>query len=228
MTRDQVEARYWKDTNDGDHDNSNDNDNDNHFEKRHGEDDIAWLESRIRRNQGCSGDYLFDVGDENQGCSGDYLFDVGDDYFLDGEDSDVSGWCRFINHAAYDDDDDETVMLAIWKLDAPERFGMDNVWCLQDCGLWHDGISHLEMSYSLIMAILTGIDHHDRCLDCKLFTFETITILQFKWTRQSPVSSMPLLIALYSPPHRKTLVHARVPIGFAPLIKSSWKAIGFE
>ena len=93
MTRDQVESRYWKDTNDSDHDNSHDNDNDNHFEKRHEEDDIAWLESRIGRNQGCSGDYLFDV--------------LGDDYFLDGEDSDVSGWYRFINHAAHDDDDND-------------------------------------------------------------------------------------------------------------------------
>ena len=41
----------------------------------------------------------------NQGRSGDYLFDMGDDVFMDAEDTDISSWCRFMNHAAQDCDD---------------------------------------------------------------------------------------------------------------------------
>ena len=46
--------------------------------------DRVWIKSRRKRHQGISGDYLFDMGD---------------DVFLDAEDSDVSSWCRFMNHA---------------------------------------------------------------------------------------------------------------------------------
>ena len=52
-----------------------------------------WIHSRIHRNQGFSGDYLFDVGD---------------DLYIDGEDTDVSNWCRFINHAEDDECNLET------------------------------------------------------------------------------------------------------------------------
>ncbi|CAJ1951946.1 unnamed protein product [Cylindrotheca closterium] len=65
LTRNQVEARYWgtrsKQTS-----------------------DRRWIKSRKKRDQGLSGDYLFELG-ENK--------------FLDGEDADISGWCRFMNHA---------------------------------------------------------------------------------------------------------------------------------
>lgn len=46
--------------------------------------DRKWRKSRCRRKQGISGDYLFDMGN---------------DLFIDGEDADVSSWCRFANHA---------------------------------------------------------------------------------------------------------------------------------
>lgn len=46
--------------------------------------DRKWRKSRCRRRQGISGDYLFDIGN---------------DLFIDGEDADVSSWCRFANHA---------------------------------------------------------------------------------------------------------------------------------
>ena len=46
--------------------------------------DRRWKKSRKQRHQGLSGDYLFDMGDN---------------LFLDGEDADVSSWCRFMNHA---------------------------------------------------------------------------------------------------------------------------------
>jgi SET domain-containing protein len=68
LTRCQVEARYWK--------------------TRHCKpDDRQWLKSRTTRNQGKTGDYLFDMGD---------------DIFIDAEDTDISSWCRFMNHAAED------------------------------------------------------------------------------------------------------------------------------
>jgi len=46
--------------------------------------DRAWLTSRTVRNMGMSGDYLFEIEDE---------------IYIDGEDADVSNWCRYINHA---------------------------------------------------------------------------------------------------------------------------------
>jgi SET domain-containing protein len=45
--------------------------------------DRRWVKSRSKR---C------------QGLSGDYLFDMGDNLYIDGEDADVSSWCRFMNH----------------------------------------------------------------------------------------------------------------------------------
>lgn len=48
-------------------------------------DDRRWIKSRKQRSQGISGDYLFDMGD---------------DLFIDGEDTDKSTWCRFMNHAS--------------------------------------------------------------------------------------------------------------------------------
>ena len=45
--------------------------------------DCEWLESRKLRNMGVSGDYLFEIEDE---------------LYIDGEDVDVSSWCRYINH----------------------------------------------------------------------------------------------------------------------------------
>lgn len=66
LTRKEVEARYW----------------DNRKPNKH---DRKWRNSRRRRNQGISGDYLFDMGG---------------DLFIDGEDADISTWCRFANHAS--------------------------------------------------------------------------------------------------------------------------------
>ena len=66
LTRQQVEARYWD-------------------RRKPTRRDHKWRNSRKRRNQGLSGDYLFDMGD---------------DLFIDGEDADVSSWCRFANHAS--------------------------------------------------------------------------------------------------------------------------------
>eukprot|EP00956_Cyclotella_meneghiniana_P016378 scaffold25838_cov63-Cyclotella_meneghiniana.AAC.2 len=71
LTRRQVEARYWG----------------TRKETKH---DRKWRKSRTARNQGLSGDYLFDVGN---------------DLYIDGEDADVSSWCRFANHAEELDDD---------------------------------------------------------------------------------------------------------------------------
>jgi hypothetical protein len=65
LTRRQVEARYWG-------------------TRKENKKDRKWRQSRQRRNQGLSGDYLFDMGN---------------DLFIDGEDADVSSWCRFANHA---------------------------------------------------------------------------------------------------------------------------------
>ena len=67
LTRRQIEARYWG------------------FSKKANKHDRKWRNSRKRRNQGMSGDYLFDMGD---------------DIFIDGEDADVSSWCRFANHSS--------------------------------------------------------------------------------------------------------------------------------
>jgi len=65
LTTKEVEGRYWNLRKENKHDRK-------------------WRNSRKRRNQGISGDYLFDMGN---------------DLFIDGEDADVSSWCRFANHA---------------------------------------------------------------------------------------------------------------------------------
>ena len=66
LKRRDVEARYWQ-------------------KRKRNKRDREWRDSRRRRNQGISGDYLFDMGNEE---------------YIDGEDSDVSSWCRFVNHAS--------------------------------------------------------------------------------------------------------------------------------
>jgi SET domain-containing protein len=66
LTRLQVEARYWS-------------------LRKLKVDDRRWIKSRKQRNQGISGDYLFDMDDG---------------LYIDGEDADKSSWCRFMNHAA--------------------------------------------------------------------------------------------------------------------------------
>jgi SET domain-containing protein len=47
--------------------------------------DRKWRNNRKRRDQGLSGDYLFALDDG---------------LYIDGEDADVSSWCRFANHAS--------------------------------------------------------------------------------------------------------------------------------
>jgi SET domain-containing protein len=66
LTMKEVQSRYWN-------------------KRKRTKSDRRWIKSRSRRNQGTSGDYLFDMGDE---------------LFIDGEDADVSTWCRFMNHAS--------------------------------------------------------------------------------------------------------------------------------
>jgi SET domain-containing protein len=68
LTDKQVDARYWD-------------------KRKKVYADRQWIKSRTKREQGISGDYLFDMGDN---------------LFLDAEDSDVSSWCRFLNHASED------------------------------------------------------------------------------------------------------------------------------
>lgn len=46
--------------------------------------DLQWMASRRERNQGLSGNYVFELKDGS---------------FVDAEDGDKSGWCRFLNHA---------------------------------------------------------------------------------------------------------------------------------
>jgi hypothetical protein len=52
--------------------------------------DKQWLESRKRRNQTITGEYIFDIGD---------------DLYIDGEDIEKSSWCRYLNHASAEDDE---------------------------------------------------------------------------------------------------------------------------
>jgi SET domain-containing protein len=66
LTRPQVEARYWS-------------------TRKCKVEDRRWIKSRKQRNQGISGDYLFDMDS---------------DLYIDGEDADKSSWCRFMNHAS--------------------------------------------------------------------------------------------------------------------------------
>lgn len=72
LTRQQVESRYWSRT-----------------KKAMNKHDRKWRNSRKRRRQGITGDYLFDMGGN---------------VFIDGEDGDVSSWCRFANHASPHDE----------------------------------------------------------------------------------------------------------------------------
>jgi SET domain-containing protein len=65
LTRREVEARYWG-------------------LRKANKHDRKWRNSRKRRDQGLSGDYIFDMGNDS---------------FIDGEDADCSSWCRFANHA---------------------------------------------------------------------------------------------------------------------------------
>mmetsp|Transcript_12863 Transcript_12863/g.26255 ORF Transcript_12863/g.26255 Transcript_12863/m.26255 type:complete len:204 (+) Transcript_12863:114-725(+) len=46
------------------------------------QEDLKWIESRLERGQTITGDYIFGVGD----------------FYVDAEDTDVSNWCRFLNH----------------------------------------------------------------------------------------------------------------------------------
>lgn len=68
LTLDQVQSRYWG-------------------SRKKNAADRRWIRSRKQRNQGLTGDYLFDMGD---------------DLYIDGEDTDISSWCRFMNHASED------------------------------------------------------------------------------------------------------------------------------
>lgn len=52
---------------------------------KNSEGDQEWEESRRERGQTCTGTYLFNLS--------------GDRGTIDGEDVDVSGWCRYMNHA---------------------------------------------------------------------------------------------------------------------------------
>lgn len=76
MTKEEVDARYWNSDEDGELELS----------------DKLWAESRKRRNQTITGEYLFDVGD---------------DWYIDGEDIDKSTWCRYINHASVEVEEEE-------------------------------------------------------------------------------------------------------------------------
>jgi len=86
LTKREVETRYWNDeSSDRDEDTSSNNADGNKKKKKKAKiSDRRWIKSRKERNQGLTGDYLFDMGD---------------DLFLDAEDSDWSSWCRFMNHA---------------------------------------------------------------------------------------------------------------------------------
>lgn len=83
LSRPQVEARYWE-------------------TRKCQTADRRWKKSRQQRQQGISGDYLFDMGD---------------DIFLDAEDCDISSWCRFMNHAPEDimgkDDNGNVIVVSI-------------------------------------------------------------------------------------------------------------------
>ena len=65
LTRREVESRYWG-------------------LRKVNKHDRKWSNSRKRRDQGISGDYIFDMGNDS---------------YIDGEDADCSSWCRFANHA---------------------------------------------------------------------------------------------------------------------------------
>jgi len=71
MTKEEVQVRFWN--------------------KGRGKDaaDKKWADSRLRRGQGITGNYLLEL----PGGS-----------FIDAEDGDVSDWCRFMNHISEKDD----------------------------------------------------------------------------------------------------------------------------
>lgn len=99
MTRKEVEARYWE-------------------KRKPNRHDRKWRNSRKRRNQGLTGDYMFELGD---------------DIFLDGEDADVSSWCRFANHASPGDvegerDECNTVSMIITKTSEGELLASPELW----------------------------------------------------------------------------------------------------
>ena len=111
LTRREVEARYWG----------------LRRETRH---DRKWRNSRRRRNQGLSGDYLFDIGS---------------DLFIDGEDADVSSWCRFANHA---NPHDRTSACNVEARTRPKATALENT---ETCGIFfvalHDIAAGTEISY---------------------------------------------------------------------------------
>jgi len=90
LSRRDVEARYWG-------------------KRKQTKSDRKWRNSRRRRNQGLSGDYL---------------------------DADVSSWCRFANHATEDvvdtssnndvDDDAEVVVEGACNVEVRRRLGWEN------------------------------------------------------------------------------------------------------
>ena len=53
--------------------------------------DEEWIASRRRRNQTLTGNYMFDVS-----LTPEFRETL---IYVDGEDTDLSGWCRFLNHA---------------------------------------------------------------------------------------------------------------------------------
>lgn len=111
LTRREVEARYWG----------------LRRETRH---DRKWRNSRRRRNQGLSGDYLFDIGS---------------DLFIDGEDADVSSWCRFANHAH---PHDRTSACNVEARTRPKAGALEDT---ETCGIFfvalHDIAAGTEISY---------------------------------------------------------------------------------
>jgi SET domain-containing protein len=105
LTRNQAEARLWS-------------------TRKRDVDDKRWIESRKQRNQGISGDYLFDIGN---------------DLYIDGEDADISSWCRFMNHAAKSDTSACNVKTRYTRITIDDRGEM----VLQP-RLWFEAIRDIE------------------------------------------------------------------------------------
>jgi SET domain-containing protein len=105
LTRNQAEARLWS-------------------TRKRDVDDQRWIESRKQRNQGISGDYLFDIGN---------------DLYIDGEDADISSWCRFMNHAAKSDTSACNVKTRCTRITIDDRGEM----VLQP-RLWFEAIRDIE------------------------------------------------------------------------------------
>jgi SET domain-containing protein len=66
LTQEEVKARFWG-------------------RSPPDQNDLKWIQSRLEREQGITGSYLFEMKDG---------------YFVCAEDARVSSWCRFMNHAA--------------------------------------------------------------------------------------------------------------------------------